>query len=146
MSSAITRNSQTEAETLRKSSDGCFTGWLCDADVAKSIMRKSAPDAYLESYPRNRATSLNTWLFRFYLYSNGMFFELDRYGSVLAKDLIKYSNNSRGYLVRIDGTRCGDKIRVTSVSEITKESALHDPDFVRYSQQQLRGEFARMNI
>jgi hypothetical protein len=143
MSSAITQNS--EADTLRKNADGCWTGWLCDSDVAKSVMRKSTPETYLESYPRNRAASLNTWLFRFHLYSNGMFFELDRYGSVLAKDLIKYSSNPRGYLVRIDGTRCGDKIRVTSVSEVTKDS-LPDPDFLKYSQSQLRGEFARMNI
>ena len=74
-----------------------------------------------------------------------MFFELDRYGSVLAKDLIKYSNNARGYLVRIDGTRCGDKIRVTSITEVAKET-FHDPDLAKFSQQQLRGEFARMNI
>ena len=138
-------NANPESESLRQKSDGCWTGWLGDMDVMKNVGRKTTPETYLESYPRHRATGLNTWLFRFGLYSNCMFFELDRHGSALAKDLIKHSSNARGYLVRIDGIRNGDKIKVKSITELPKETYI-DPDFARVSQQQLRGEFAKMGL
>ena len=112
----------------------------------KNVMRKVTPENYLESYPRHRASGLNTWLFRFGIYTNGMFFELDRYGSVLVKDLIKHSPSQRGYLVRIDGIRNGDKLRVTSITELAKGPPDVDPDFARAAKQQLRGEFCKMGV
>ena len=138
--------SNPDPNSVRQRAEGCWTGWLCDMDVMKNVMRKVTPENYLESYPRSRAVGLNTWLFRFGLYSNGMFFELDRYGSVLAKDLIKHSQNPRGYLVRIDGTRNGDKLRVNSIVELSRGQEIIDPDFSRVSQQQLRGEFCKMRL
>lgn len=132
-------------ESVRQKTDGCWTGWIADMEVIKNVNRKSTPETYLCVYPRNRASGLNTWLFRFGLYSNGMFFELDRYGSVLVKDLIKHSQNDKGYYVRIDGKRNGDKIKVSSITEIPQAEA-PDPNAHKISQSQLRGEFARMGI
>jgi hypothetical protein len=139
-------NTNIDPNSVRLRSEGCWTGWLCDMEVMKNITRKITPENYLESYPRSRAIGLNTWLFRFGLYSNGMFLELDRYGSVLAKDLIKHSQNPRGYLVRIDGARNGEKLRVNSIIELAKGPEIIDPDFSRISQQQLRGEFCKMGL
>ena len=103
------------------------------------------PDTYMENYPRHKATALNCWLSRFGILTNGMFLELDQRGTSLVKDLIKRSPTPRGFRVRVDGIRKGDKIQVTSVREI--EAALYtDPDFQRIANEQLRGEFRRMGI
>jgi hypothetical protein len=75
-----------------------------------------------------------------------MFLELDRKGSAMVKDLLKRSPNSRGFMIRVDGVRNGDKLKVVSVREIAKESVYTDPDFQRIAQSQLRGEFAKMGI
>ena len=131
----------------RKHSEGCWTGWIADMDVIKNVMRKGMPSNYMESYPRNRATNLNTWLSRFGLYSNGMFFELDRSGSAIVKDMVKHSETSRGYYVRIDGKRDGHKIKVSAVTELPKAQApIDETENTRISQSQLRGEFAKMNL
>jgi hypothetical protein len=146
MNTTLSNPAKEKVEVLRKQSDGCWTGWVADMEVIKNVMRKTMPDNYMESYPRNRATTLNTWLKRFGLYSNGMFFELDRSGSAMVKNLIKHSSTPRGFLVRIDGSRDGHILKVKSVTELPKTQPSIDFDQVKYSQSQLRGEFAKMGI
>jgi len=146
MNTTVSTPPKVKAEALRNQSDGCWTGWIADMEVIKNVMKKTMPENYMESYPRNRATNLNTWLSRFGLYSNGMFFELDRAGSAIVKDMIKHSATPRGFLVRIDGHRDGNILKVKSVQELPKEQANLDFDNTKYSQSQLRGEFARMGI
>jgi hypothetical protein len=146
MNTTVSNPAKSNVEVLRKQSHGCWTGWVADMEVIKNITTKSMPDNYMESYPRNRATTLNTWLKRFGLYSNGMFFELDRAGSAKVKDLIKHSSTARGFLVRIDGSRDGHILKVKSIVELPKPQTDIDFDNSRYSQSQLRGEFAKMGI
>jgi hypothetical protein len=130
----------------RHQNQGCWTGWVADMQLIRSVKLKAQPETYLEHYPRNRASALNTWLSRFGIYTNGMFLELDRKGSVMVKQLLKRSPNSRGFMIRVDGMRKGDKLQVLSVREIAKEPLYNDLDFQRISQSQLRGEFAKMGI
>jgi hypothetical protein len=130
----------------RHQNQGCWTGWVADMQLIRTVMLKSQPETYLEHYPRNRARSLNTWLSRFGMYTNGMYLELDRKGSAMVKDLLKCSPNGRGFMIRVDGVRNGDKLKVLSVREIAKQSVYTDPDFQRIAQSQLRGEFAKMGI
>ncbi len=146
MNTPLSNPANAKVEILRKQSHGCWTGWVADMELIKNVTCKSMPDNYMESYPRNRATNLNTWLKRFGLYSNGMFFELDRSGSAMVKDMIKHSPTPRGFLVRIDGSRDGHVIKVKSVVELPKTQPGIDFDNSKYSQSQLRGEFARMGI
>lgn len=130
----------------RQRNDGCWTGYVADMNLIKSIRNRTMPTTYMEHYPRHQATALNTWLSRFGIYTNGMFMELDRHGTVLVKELIKRSPNARGFWVRVDGVRRHDKIKVISVREINKEPLYTDPDFQKIAQSQLRGEFAKMGI
>jgi hypothetical protein len=130
----------------RHQNQGCWTGWVADMQLIRTVKLKSQPETYLEHYPRTRATALNTWLSRYGIYTKGMFLELDRKGSAMVKDLLKRSPNSRGFMIRVDGVRNGDKLKVVSVREIAKESVYTDPDFQRIAQSQLRGEFAKMGI
>ncbi len=104
------------------------------------------PETYLERYPRNRATNLNTWLFRFGMYSNGLFLEFDRYGSALVKELIKSSATSTGFQFRVIGIRKGNKILVKSAEEVCKPVEGIDPDLARASQKALRKDFAKMGL
>ncbi|HEY9754794.1 MAG TPA: hypothetical protein V6C97_06525 [Oculatellaceae cyanobacterium] len=134
------------ADAGRYSSNGCWTGWVADMQLVKSLRHKTSPETYMAHFPRHRATSLNTWLARFGIFSNGMFFELDRHGSALVKELICRSATSRGYWIRVDGVRQGDKIKVTAVREIAKEPMHTDPELERIAQSQLRSEFAKMGI
>jgi hypothetical protein len=146
MTTSLSTPSNEKVEVLRNQADGCWTGWVADMEVIKNVMRKTMPENYMESYPRNRATTLNTWLSRFGLYSNGMFFELDRAGSKMVKEMVKRSQTPRGFLVRIDGSRDGDKLKVKSITELSKTQTSIDFDDVRYSQSRMRGEFAKMGI
>jgi hypothetical protein len=130
----------------RHQNQGCWTGWVADMQMIRSISTKSQPQTYLEHYPRNRASSLNTWLSRFGIYTNGMFFELDRKGTCMVKEILKRSANARGFMIRVDGVRKGDTLQVISVREIAKEPLYTDPDLQRIAQSQLRGEFAKMGI
>ncbi len=75
-----------------------------------------------------------------------MFFELDRKGTCMVKEILKRSANARGFMIRVDGVRKGDTLQVISVREIAKEPLYTDPDLQRIAQSQLRGEFAKMGI
>ena len=130
----------------REKSRGCWTGWVTDMQLIKSLRHKTTPETYMEHFPRQRAIALNTWLSRFGIHSNGMFLEFDRKGSAMAKEVIRNSACSRGFWLRVDGVRKGDKIQVVSIREVAKESVFTDPDFARIAQSQLRGEFAKMGI
>ena len=135
-----------DAESGRQNSEGCWTGWIADMHMIKSVMRKCYPENYLSGYPKHRAKMLNTWLARFGIYTNGICFELDRRGSRLVKELIAKSNSEQGYWVRVDGARKDHKIKVSSVCEIAKDDGYVDPDFARNERRQLRGDFTRLGI
>ena len=130
----------------RERNRGCWTGWVADMTLIRSLRRKTLPETYMEHFPRQRAIALNTWLSRFGMYTNGMFLEFDRKGSAMAKEVIRNSGSGRGFWLRVDGVRKGDKIHVHSIREVAKESVFTDPEFARIAQSQLRGEFAKMGI
>ena len=144
--SNLTANPPVHHHGHRHQNQGCWTGWVADMQLIRTVKLKSQPETYLEHYPRHRAAALNTWLSRYGIYTKGMFLELDRKGSAMVKDLLKRSPHSRGFFIRVDGVRNGDKLKVSSVREIAKESVYTDPDFQRIAQSQLRGEFAKMGI
>jgi hypothetical protein len=96
---------------------GSWTGWLCDKDTMKTIGQTIDREGYLERYPKSKAISLNTLFTGFLLYHHGEWFELDRHGSGLAKNLIKHSSSNSGFWVTVEGVRKEGKIQVHSINE-----------------------------
>ena len=130
----------------RSGSAGCWTGLVADVNVMASLAKKTMPLSYLEQYPKYRARALNTWLMRFGLYSHGTFLELDRRGSAMVKKLIMQSDRRQGFVIRVSGSRKGDKIKAISAVEIITKSPA---DFLEESAEQaanLRRQFAEMGI
>jgi hypothetical protein len=130
----------------RSSSAGCWTGLVADMNALNALAKKTVPVSYLEQYPKYRARALNTWLMCFGLYSHGTFLELDRRGSAMVKKLILQSNRQQGFVIRVSGTRKGNKIAAQSAVEIVTQSAA---EFLEANAEQaanLRRQFAVMGI
>lgn len=126
------------------SNEGSWTGLLCDQDSMKSISKQIDPVGYLENYPKNKASNLNTMFQGFVLYHHKQWFVLDKKGSELAKQLIARSKSSNGFKVTVYGTRKGNKIAVTAMADCYQA-----PDYAvtkGMQNRQIRGEFSRMGI
>ncbi len=130
----------------RTGSQGSWTGRVADMQMLNLLKQRTNPEYFLEEYPRHRAISLNTWLSRFGVYSNGMFLELDRTGSNLVKQAIKKSSNHHGYVMRITGIRKGNKINVTDVAEVNPSACSIATSTDSFDASRLRGQFASMGI
>jgi hypothetical protein len=125
-------------------SEGSWTGLLCDQDSMKSISTQIDPEGYLENYPKGKASNLNTMFQGFVLYHHRQWFVLDKKGSELAKQLIARSKSSNGFKVTVQGRRKGNKIIVTGVFDCYQAPAYA---VSKGSQnRQIRGEFSRMGI
>jgi hypothetical protein len=98
---------------------GNWTGWLCDQDSMKTIGKQIDPAGYLETYPKAKATNLNTLFSGFVLFHHGRWYILDRRGSSMAKALIKRSASKGGFWVTVEGIRKENKIKVTNIMEKT---------------------------
>lgn len=126
---------------------GTWTGWLCDKESMKTIGQTIDPEGYLDRYPKSKAVSLNTLFTGFVLYNHGQWFELDRHGSGLARNLIKHSSSNMGFLVTVEGVRKGDRIKVKSISE-RKRPGNRDEYVLDKSEQNknIRQDFKKMGI
>jgi hypothetical protein len=126
-------------------SQGSWTGWLCDQDSMQTISRQMDPVGYLEQYPKNKASNLNTLFKGFAIYHHGEWFILDKKGSELAKQAIRRSPSSSGFMVTVQGSRKGDKIKVTAVFDKTPKAV--QPTLDRFQQNRgIRNEFRMMGI
>jgi hypothetical protein len=126
-------------------SQGNWTGWLCDQDAMQTISRQMDPVGYLEQYPKNKASNLNTLFKGFAIYHHGEWFILDKKGSELAKKAIRRSASTSGFMVTVQGVRKGDKIKVTAVFD--KTPAAVQPILDRFQQNRgIRNDFRMMGI
>ncbi len=125
---------------------GSWTGWLCDQDSMQTISKQMDPVGYLEQYPRNKASNLNTMFKGFAVYHHGEWFILDKRGSELAKKAISRSRSTSGFMMTVQGTRKGNKISVTAVFE-KASVAVQAPAMDRFQQNRgIRNEFRLMGI
>lgn len=127
--------------------EGNWTGWLVDLEAMKTISKQIDPEGYLEVYPRNRASNLNTLFTGFALYHHGNWLLLDRFGSDKCKELIKKSKTSAGYWVCVEGRRDNEKIKVTGVKEVQhpKRISPDGPDD-EARRARMREEFKKFNL
>jgi hypothetical protein len=113
----------------------------------KTISKQADPEGYLEVYPKNRASTLNTMFTGFALYHHGLWLILDRYGSEKAKALIQKSKTSAGFWACVEGYRNNEKIRVTGIRELTHPTrVVPDGPNDEARRAKMREDFKKFNL
>ena len=98
-----------------------FAGYLVDRSCGDNLKAQGATQESLQVHSKECALNENCSRDGYSLYSKGKWYQLDKKGNELARQVLKASKTKEGHFVSISGTLDKEQLKVTTLKELAQD-------------------------
>lgn len=107
-------------------SDRTYDGYLLDKQCSESVREDSDPLDFIKHHTRDCCLMLNCQRKGYSLFTDGLWFNLDKQGNKLAIKALKRSRKNSAIYMRILGAAKNGLLTVKSLGEVDEPVSSHD--------------------